>query len=74
MLDVINLFILDMDKKIQKKPVVDSSKCIGCGMCTVVAPATFAMKNGKSVVVEKPTDTEEKVQEAIESCPVSAIS
>lgn len=63
-----------MDKKIQKKPVVDPNKCIGCGMCTVIAPATFVMKDGKSVVVEKPTDSEEKIQEAIESCPVGAIS
>lgn len=56
-----------------KKPVVDQDKCIGCGLCAMIAPGTFVMKGGKSTVVEKPTDTEEKIQEAVEGCPVEAI-
>jgi len=58
----------------KKKPVVDPKKCIGCGLCAMIAPGTFVINGGKSVVVEKPTDSEEKIQEAIEGCPVSAIS
>ena len=59
---------------LKKKPVVDQNKCIGCGLCAIIAPGTFVMQDGKSTVVDNPVDPPEKIQEAIESCPVSAIS
>ena len=65
---------MDNQTKTAKKPVVDKDKCIGCGLCAMIAPGTFVVNNGKSVVVEKPTDSEEKIQEAVEGCPVEAIS
>ena len=54
--------------------VVDKNKCIGCGTCTVLAPKTFKLGNdNKAEVINPPADEEEKIKEAIDSCPVEAI-
>lgn len=66
---------------------VDPVKCIGCGLCVSVAEEIFRMNDqGKSEVVEdfdkksccdgcnNCPGVEEKLKEAIESCPVQAIS
>ena len=53
---------------------VDKEKCIGCGTCVVIAPKTFRLgKDGKSEIIEPPGDDEEKIKEAVDSCPVDAI-
>jgi len=58
-----------------KVPVVDRQTCIGCGTCIVIAPKTFKLgKDGKAEVIKPPGDDEEKIKEAIEACPVEAIS
>lgn len=58
-----------------KTIVVDKNKCIGCGLCTALADKTFKLgKDGKSEVFNQNGDSEEKVEEAISSCPASAIS
>jgi len=51
---------------------VDKEKCIGCGLCASICGEVFVMKDGKSVV--KAQKKIPCVKEAIESCPVSAIS
>lgn len=53
--------------------VVNKEKCIGCGLCASICPQVFAMeKDGKAIVkVQKKIPC---VKEAIESCPVTAIS
>lgn len=59
------------------KIVVDKNKCIGCGTCVVVAHKTFKLgQDGKAEVIEgqKEIDDEKTVQEAIDSCPVAALS
>ncbi len=57
-----------------KKIRVDREKCIGCGLCVSIAEKTFRLdKEGKAEIVTEAVDEEEKVQEAIESCPVGAI-
>ena len=50
---------------------VDQKKCIGCGACVSVCPKGFVMKGGKSQVKDPKADC---IDEAIETCPVSAIS
>lgn len=58
-----------------KKPVVNKKKCIGCGTCTVLAAKTFRLANdGKAEVINPPGDEEEKIKEAMDACPVNAIS
>jgi len=56
------------------KVAVDQEKCIGCGSCVSICPKTFEMKDGKAHPKKsdvKPLTCEE---EAMESCPVGAIS
>ena len=51
---------------------VDKNKCIGCGLCASICPQVFEMKEGKALVKE--AKDLPCVKEAIESCPVEAIS
>ncbi|EKD58495.1 MAG: hypothetical protein ACD_56C00112G0001 [uncultured bacterium] len=53
------------------KPVVNHDLCIGCGTCESLCPDAFKMEDGKSHVIE---GVECDAQEAIDSCPVNAIS
>lgn len=54
---------------------VDKEACIGCGLCTTIAENTFELGDDGKAEVKNPTgDSEEKIQDAIDSCPVSAIS
>jgi len=58
-----------------KKPIVDQTKCIGCGTCAALCPKTFEIEeDGKAYVKEQPGDSEEDIKTAIDSCPVQAIS
>jgi ferredoxin len=50
---------------------VDEKKCVGCGACASICPEGFELKGGKAKVKNQKADC---VDEAIESCPVSAIS
>ena len=58
------------------KAHVDHDTCIGCGLCPGIAPDVFDMKDdGLSHVIceEVPSDSEDAVKEAEESCPVDAM-
>jgi len=59
----------------QKGVYVDEITCIGCKHCAHVARNTFYMEpdNGRSRVVRQDGDTEEVIQEAIDTCPVDCI-
>lgn len=53
---------------------VDQNKCIGCGLCVSLCPKVFKLGNdGKSHVISKKV-VDCDIKEAIESCPVEAIS
>lgn len=54
------------------KPVVNHDLCIGCGTCESLCPDCFKIEDGKSVVLDGCENCD--VQEAIDSCPVNAIS
>jgi len=62
-------------KFMAKGAYVDPQKCIGCTLCTQICPAVFEMQDdGKSKAINPTGDTEEKIKQSIESCPVDAIS
>ncbi|MBC7216640.1 MAG: ferredoxin [Candidatus Caldatribacterium sp.] len=53
---------------------VDEELCIGCELCVQICPDVFEMNaNGKSVVKEGADVNASCVDEAIDSCPTSAI-
>ncbi len=55
------------------KAAVDQDLCIGCGLCTGICEQAFRMNaEGKAEWYAEGDDGE--TQEAIDSCPVEAIS
>lgn len=59
----------------QKGVYVDENICIGCKHCAHVASNTFYIEpdHGRSRVFNQDGDTEELVDEAIDTCPVNCI-
>ena len=59
----------------QKGVYVDEITCIGCKHCAHVARNTFFIEEdyGRSRVIRQDADTEEIIQEAIDTCPVDCI-
>jgi ferredoxin len=58
-----------------KKAKVDKSKCIGCGTCVALAGKSFKLgEDGKAQPIDPAGDEESTIQNAIDSCPVGAIS
>jgi ferredoxin len=58
------------------KAKVDKDTCIGSGNCEATCPKIFKVVDGKSTVQMNPVPEEEEkcVREAVEGCPVGAIS
>ncbi|HNY12037.1 MAG TPA: ferredoxin [Candidatus Wallbacteria bacterium] len=54
--------------------IVISNDCTGCGICADSAPAIFKVGDDGTAKVINQNGDKAKVQEAIDSCPVSAIS
>tara|TARA_Y100001968_G_scaffold214785_1_gene197600 strand:- start:14984 stop:15343 length:360 start_codon:yes stop_codon:yes gene_type:complete len=54
---------------------VDESKCIGCTYCSSVATNTFAMdsEGGRARAFRQDGDSNDLIQEAIDTCPVDCI-
>lgn len=53
---------------------VDHQTCVGNTMCENIAPKVFRLNdNRQSEAVDPAADSVEKILEAAESCPVSAI-
>jgi ferredoxin len=59
----------------QRGVYVDEPTCIGCLNCAHVARNTFYIEpdHGRSRVIRQDGDSEELVQEAIDTCPVNCI-
>jgi len=54
---------------------VDEFTCIGCRNCCNVCPKTFDIEDdwGRARVMKQGVDVQDKLQEAIDTCPVSCI-
>jgi len=58
-----------------KKVKVSSEACIGCGACVAIDPEHFSFNDsGLSEAISQENLDSVEVQNAIESCPTSAIS
>jgi ferredoxin len=56
-------------------PCVEQSICTGCELCEQICPEVFRMNDdGVSEVYNPQGASEDKIQEAIDSCPVQCIS
>lgn len=72
-LDAINPFL---DTSYERDMVfVDEFTCIGCRNCANVCPKTFDIEDeyGRARVMAQGVDGDERLQEAIDTCPVSCI-
>ncbi|KAK9052586.1 hypothetical protein SSX86_029215 [Deinandra increscens subsp. villosa] len=60
----------------QRAVFVDEVKCVGCLKCALIATKTFAIESvyGRARVIAQWGDSENKINEAIEACPVNCIS
>ncbi len=52
---------------------VDRESCISCGLCVSLLPEVFRFQEGKSMAYNPSGAPDEKIQECIDGCPVSAI-
>ncbi len=59
----------------QKAVWVDEAVCIGCRYCAHVATNTFVVESdwGRSRAIRQDGDSTERIQEAIDTCPVDCI-
>ena len=57
-----------------RKPIVNEDLCIGCGHCVEVCPKVFELESEKSQVTGPGNCGSCNCQEAIDTCPVQAIS
>ena len=58
------------------KPAIDRQKCIGCGSCMALAPEVFELdsQNISSVKETWTNASDEKLLQAVQGCPVQAIT
>ena len=60
------------------KVSVDENLCTGCGTCTEICPEVFELTDDLAMVKigneEVPEQYENACQEAVDSCPVEAIT
>jgi ferredoxin len=58
-----------------RMPYVDQDVCISCRLCVETVPEVFRMNEDDLAEVYDPSGaSEEKIQEAIDGCPVNCIS
>jgi ferredoxin len=69
-------YIFGKEGTIMAKAVyIDEEECIGCGSCVEICPEVFQMKESeeKAEVIKTEGGSEELIQEAMDTCPVSCI-
>ena len=54
---------------------IDTSRCIGCGMCAYTAPGVFRIVGKYSTALPAPDETQyRRACDAANGCPVNAIT
>jgi ferredoxin len=56
-------------------PVIETEDCVGCGSCVEICPEVFVLNDSleKAQVINPDGCPAEKIEEAIEICPVHCI-
>jgi ferredoxin len=72
------LLLIKADKEGQmarKVYTIDEDECIGCGTCAEICPEVFSLneKTDKAEIINPTGAPEDKIEEAIEACPVECI-
>jgi ferredoxin len=62
------------DTAMAREVWVNREECISCGLCVSLAPEVFRFEDGKSIAYKPSGAPEQRIQECIDNCPVSAIS
>jgi ferredoxin len=57
-----------------RTPTIDPDLCTGCELCVETVPSVFEMEGEVAIVANPANASEEEIQEAIDNCPVEAIS
>lgn len=57
-----------------RKPTIDPDLCTGCELCVETVPDVFQMEGDIATVTNPAGSSEEEIQEAIDNCPVEAIT
>jgi ferredoxin len=62
-------------KPMTRTPEINIDDCIGCGACVDVCPEVFALNEAidKALVLNPAGCPEERIQEAMDLCPVRCI-
>lgn len=55
-------------------PIVDTQLCSGCGLCSELCPAVFELRDDKACVIGPNACDTCDCQQAVDSCPETAIS
>jgi len=60
----------------EKVPVIDEEACIGCAACEEICPEVFQMNTslGFALVINPGGGNADKIEEAMEACPVHCIT
>jgi ferredoxin len=75
MLDpVAYIFNHERKKTSMATPTVDMDLCIGCGLCSELCPKVFELRDDKAWVTNPNACDTCDCQQAVDSCPVTAIS
>jgi ferredoxin len=57
-----------------KVPFIDHDLCTGCELCVETLPDVFQMEGDVATILDPEGASEEEITEAIENCPVEAIT
>jgi len=55
-------------------PRIDTDLCIGCGLCSELCPKVFELRDDKAWVLNPNACDTCDCQQAVDSCPVTAIA
>lgn len=61
-------------KGMTRQIIIDKDTCVGCGLCEQICPEAFKTEENIPCVIDGANLGDPKLQEAIDDCPVGAIT